>query len=98
MVDSEGVAAELSRGAVRVRLAACGQVSGPIVSTYWWEGKVDSAREWTVVFKTEEAVAPSLIEHLVQRHPYDVPEVLITPVLGGNPAYLEWVAAQTRDG
>jgi periplasmic divalent cation tolerance protein len=95
-VDSEDVAGQLSRGAVERRLAACGQVVGPITSTYWWEGQIETAREWTVVFKTTVTAAKALIEHLLTVHPYDVPEVLVTPVTAGNPAYLGWVATETQ--
>jgi len=94
-VDSEDAAAGLSRAAVEARLAACGQVVGPISSTYWWNGELETAREWTVVFKTTEAVAESLIAQLKENHPYDVPEVLVTPVTAGNPAYLGWVESET---
>ena len=97
-VDSEDAAAHLSRGAVEGRLAACGQVIGPITSTYWWEGQIETAREWTVIFKTTEAASAALMEHLRRVHPYDVPEVLVTPVIAGNPAYLAWVTAETQTG
>lgn len=97
-VDSEDVAAQLSRGAVEERLAACGQVVGPITSTYWWEGQIETAQEWTVVFKTSITASKALIEHLRKIHPYDVPEVLVTPVTAGNPAYLGWVATETHAG
>jgi periplasmic divalent cation tolerance protein len=95
-VDSEAAAQRLSRAAVEVRLAACGQVIGPITSTYWWEGEIETAQEWTVAFKTIEAAAAALIDQLKEDHPYDVPEVLVAPVTVGNPAYLGWVEAETR--
>jgi periplasmic divalent cation tolerance protein len=94
-VDSEDAAAQLARGAVEIRLAACGQMTGPITSSYWWQGELETATEWTVAFKTTDTAAPALIEHVKRVHPYDVPEVLVTPVMGGNPAYLDWVAAET---
>ncbi len=30
-------------------------------------------------------------------HPYDVPCVIALPLVDGNPAYLRWIAAETRD-
>ena len=30
-------------------------------------------------------------------HPYDLPEILVLPVEGGDPAYLAWVAAQSSE-
>jgi periplasmic divalent cation tolerance protein len=43
--DSAEAADALARGAVEARLAACGQVVGPITSTYRWQGAVETARE-----------------------------------------------------
>jgi periplasmic divalent cation tolerance protein len=41
----------------------------------------------------------SLVPRIVQRadrdHPYDVPCVIALPVAGGNPAYVQWVLAET---
>lgn len=96
--DSEEAAQALSRSAVEARLAACGQVVGPIKSTYWWEGKVETAQEWYVVFKTTTERYPALEAHLRERHGYDVPEIIVTPIVAGNPAYLDWVTAETSQG
>src|SRR5262245_40209634 len=93
--DSPDVADRISRTAVEARLAACGKVSGPVTSTYRWQGQVETATEWLVLFITTEAKTGPLIEHITALHPYDVPEVVVTPVIGGSPAYLDWVAAQT---
>jgi periplasmic divalent cation tolerance protein len=93
--DSPEAAEELARSAVEARLAACGQVVGPIRSVYWWDGKVDDAQEWLVLFKTTAARVDALVEHVRARHSYDVPEVICTPVTGGNPAYLAWLTQET---
>src|SRR5436305_14649498 len=59
-VDSVETAQTLARGAVKARAAACGQVSGPISSVYWWERQVETAQEWGVVFKTTTERYPDL--------------------------------------
>jgi periplasmic divalent cation tolerance protein len=94
--DSSAAAAALADSAVQARLAACGQVVGPIDSVYWWDGKVERAPEWLVLFKTAADRWPVLVEHIRANHTYDVPEVIVTPILGGNPAYLAWLTEQTR--
>lgn len=91
VVDGEGSAGELAAVAVESRLAACAQVEGPIRSTYRWEEVVHTDPEWRVVAKTTAAAADALVQMWAERHPYDVPEILVVPVLGGLPAYLEWV-------
>lgn len=95
-IDSPEAAGDLARSAVEARLAACGQVLGPMTSTYWWQGKLDEAQEWLVLFKTTADRSDALVAHLRSRHPYDVPEVICTPVSGGNPNYLAWVREETR--
>ncbi len=95
-VNSQDVANALVRDAVAARLAACGQVDGPLVSTYWWYDAIETATEWRAVLKTTAARAGALETFLVERHPYDVPEVLTTPVQGGNADYLAWVAREVR--
>ncbi len=94
--DSREAADALASGAVQARLAACAQIVGPIASTYWWEGKVESAQEWQIVFKTTADRYQELEAHLLARHGYDVPEILCTPVTAGNPAYLAWMTEETR--
>ncbi len=39
-----------------------------------------------------------LVTHVKANHPYDTPEVLALPVLGGSPAYLQWLADSTAHG
>jgi periplasmic divalent cation tolerance protein len=94
--DSQDAADALARSAVEARVAACAQVVGPIKSTYWWEGKVETAEEWYVVFKTTAERYPALEAHIREHHSYDVPEIVLMPIVAGNPAYLEWVSTETR--
>lgn len=96
--DSEAAATALARSAVQARVAACGQVLGPITSVYRWQGTVDTAAEWLVLFKTSASRADALVEHVRSRHTYEVPEVIVTPITGGHPAYLSWVDDETRTG
>ena len=91
-VDSREAADALALQLVRARLAACVQVIGPIASTYRWEGAVETAEEHLLLVKTTAAAFPRLRDELVERHPYDVPEILAMPVVDGHPAYLDWIA------
>ena len=76
------------------RLAACVQVSGPIQSTYRWQGKVESNEEWLCTAKTSRAQLDGIRELLKQLHPYEVPELIATPIVDGGEAYLKWLAEQ----
>lgn len=48
--------------------------------------------------KTAADRVDALAEWIEAHHPYDVPEVVILPALGGGADYLSWVAAETRPG
>ena len=93
-IDTEDGAGRLAQEAVAARLAACGQVEGPVTSSFRWDGSVTTESEWRVVLKTTAARAPELEQWLAGHHPYDMPEVLRVPVLGGSSDYLAWVAEE----
>ena len=88
-------AGDLANSAVRARLAACAQVVGPIMSTYWWEGAVEQSEEYLILLKTTAERAEALQAHLMTEHSYEVPEIIHTPVVAGNPAYLSWIREET---
>jgi periplasmic divalent cation tolerance protein len=96
--DSRGEADRLARSAVERRLAACAQVVGPVTSTYWWEGAVQTASEWQCVLKTAAARFDELRAHLETEHTYETPEIVATPIVAGSAAYLEWIERETAPG
>ena len=94
-IDDESKAAEIAATIVRDRLAACGQVGSPIQSFYWWDGEVQNDGEWRIEFKTRAALLDRLTARVVELHPYDVPQVTAAPIVGGLPAYLDWIKETT---
>jgi periplasmic divalent cation tolerance protein len=92
-VDSQEAAQALALGVVGARLAACAQVTGPVASTFWWEGAVQTAQEWSVVLKTTAQQYGALEAYLRQGHPYEVPEIMATAVIAGQAEYLAWLRA-----
>ncbi|HEY4233650.1 MAG TPA: divalent-cation tolerance protein CutA [Lacipirellulaceae bacterium] len=92
--DAERIAAEL----VSRRLAACVQISGPIASTYRWQGAVETAEEWLCTAKTSREQFAEVQEVIKQLHPYEVPEVLATAIVDGSPTYLKWLGEQLESG
>ncbi|MHB1593129.1 MAG: divalent-cation tolerance protein CutA [Streptosporangiaceae bacterium] len=94
--DSRAEAMELAQGAVEARLAACAQVAGPVTSTFWWEGEVERAEEWTVLLKLPADRFDELAEYLVEQHSYDEPEIIALPIMAGTASYLDWIAQETQ--
>jgi periplasmic divalent cation tolerance protein len=91
----------IATAVVGKRLAACAQIIGPITSTYWWQGNIETAEEWLCIMKSRQDLYDELEKAIRQAHPYDVPEILAVPVVQGSQDYLEWMdreLAQPVDG
>ena len=93
--DAERLAG-LTRTLVEERLAACGHVIPAIRSVYRWQGEVHDEGEARVGLHTRRTLVPAIVARTAQLHDYEVPCVIALPLVGGNPAYLEWLAAETR--
>ena len=94
--DADWLAA-YTRRLVEDRLAACGHNIAPIRSIYRWDGAVQDDAEARVSLHTRTSLVPAIIERTNTEHPYDVPCVIALPIEQGNPAYLDWITASTRD-
>ncbi|WP_280634392.1 divalent-cation tolerance protein CutA [Pollutimonas harenae] len=81
---------------VEEHLAACVNLGAQGLSMYMWQDELEGTEEIPITIKTTGFRAQALIERLMALHPYEVPEVLVLPVLGGSISYLEWVRAQVR--
>ena len=86
-----------ARTLVEERLAACGHQLAAIRSVYRWEGAVHDEAEARVALHTRRSLVPALVARTAELHPYDVPCLIALPLVGGSPAYLEWLAAETRE-
>ena len=88
-------AKRLVRTLVERRLIACGTVIPGALSTYWWQGAVAEEEEVVVILKTTTARWTSLAAALPALHPYEVPELVALPIVGGYRPYLDWLRAET---
>ncbi len=94
-IDSKEGAQKIAEAIVGKHLAACAQVSGPITSTYWWQGKMEQAEEWICTAKTRSELYNKLEQAIREVHTYDVPEILAVNVVAGNADYLNWISQET---
>ena len=81
----------IARAIVERRLAACVQVLGPVTSTYWWEGKLETNHEWQCWIKTRRDLYEQVEQAIRQLHSYAVPEILAIPVVAGSESFLAWI-------
>ncbi len=82
---------KIARMIVEERLAACVNVLPGVKSCFWWEGKVDEAKEVLLIIKTERRLFDRLQQAVKGAHSYSVPEIIALPVVAGNADYLGWI-------
>jgi len=81
---------------IEQRLAACVNILAPCRSVYRWKGAVQRDEEHPMLIKTTAERYAALEKVLRAGHPYELPEIIAVPIERGLPAYLDWVAAETR--
>ncbi len=95
-IDSREGAQEIAEALVSKHLAACVQVSGPMTSTYWWQGKIEQAQEWLCTVKTRKDLYPELEQAIREVHTYEEPEILASEFVAGSQGYLAWLERETE--
>ena len=84
-------ATDLAQQVVGSGLAACVTIVPGVRSVYVWQGLPTVDHEQQLVFKPTSDRVDALWQLLQDKHPYDVPEFLVVPVVDGNEEYLNWV-------
>ena len=85
---------ELVHSLVKNRLIACGQILGPIQSTYWWEGKIETAQEWMCLAKSKEEKFDEIVRQVRRMHSYEVPEIIAVPLIAVDENYAHWLEGE----
>ncbi|WP_020180951.1 divalent-cation tolerance protein CutA [Methylopila sp. M107] len=91
--DDRAVAERIARAAIDRRVAACARIHA-VDSIFRWNGAVETAAEFVVELKTTETARGAAEALLRELHNYELPEILVRPIIGGSQAYLDWVASE----
>ena len=95
-VPDRATAEKLADLLVDRQLAACVNILAPCRSVYRWKGAVQHDEEHPMLIKTTTERYGALEQALRSGHPYELPEIIAVPIDRGLPAYLDWVAAETK--
>jgi periplasmic divalent cation tolerance protein len=86
----------IGRALVEGRLVACVNVV-PVHSYYRWNGEFYSEPEHLLIAKTKESMKSDVIAAIKELHSYEIPEIIVLPVMAGYAPYLAWVDNQIKD-
>ena len=83
--------AQLAQEIVGSGLAACVTIVPGIRSVYTWQGTIQVDQEQQLLIKTVASQVDPLWDLVSDRHPYDMPEFVVVPIIDGSEEYLKWV-------
>lgn len=94
-LPADADAAAFGRGLVEKRLAACVSAWPGACAVYRWQDEIEQQNEQQVRIKTTTDRLGEVESYIHETHPYEVPELLVIPVVGGGVSYLAWLREST---
>jgi periplasmic divalent cation tolerance protein len=88
---SKQEAEKIAQHLLKRKLIACANIVGPVSSLFRWSGKVETAEEYLIFMKSRRDLFDKLAETVKALHSYEVPEILVLPIVGGSKEYLAWL-------
>lgn len=95
--DDQDNLRKIAASLIESQLAACVQISGPILSTYRWEGKIESKKEWLLSAKSISYLLQNVSTAIKEHHNYDEPEIIATRFDAISDGYAIWLGENLAD-
>ena len=80
-VSNKKEAQRIAKELIRQKLAACVNIVEKVESLFWWQAKVERAREALLIVKTKKELLNKLIRLVKSLHSYTVPEIIALPII-----------------
>ncbi|MGL9774619.1 MAG: divalent cation tolerance protein CutA [Sodalis sp. (in: enterobacteria)] len=87
----DACACAIARRLLADKLAACVTVLPGATSLYYWQDALEQEAEVQLLIKSHAAQQQAVFAQIKAHHPYQTPELLVLPVIGGDPDYLSWL-------
>ena len=88
--DNKKEADFLAHLSIKLRLAVCAQVDGPIDSFYLWKNEIEQSREFRITFKAFPHNVESLECFIDENHSYETPQWIVLKETNVSEKYLNW--------
>jgi len=86
-------AQKISRALLKDQLIACANMVSGVESLFWWQDKIDTAKETLIILKTKTSLFKRVLTRIKFLHSYKNPEIIALPVIDGSKDYLKWISS-----
>jgi len=94
-IDDIKDARRMAHTLVEEQLVACVNIIPDVESVYRWKGKVEDSEEFVLICKTTNQNVKKTIQRIKTLHKYELPDVIVLPIIGGLKDYLDYIANET---
>ena len=94
-IDDLKDARRIASTLVEEQLVACVNIIPGVESIYRWKGKVENADEVVLIAKTSDEQVKKTIQRIQQLHSYELPDIIVIPIIGGLKEYLDYITNET---
>jgi len=94
-IDDIKEAKNIANTLIEEKLVACVNIIPNIHSIYRWKGKIENDDECVIIAKTTDNKVKKVIQKIKSLHPYELPDIVVLPIIGGLKEYLEYITNET---
>ena len=94
-IDNIQDARRIANTLVEEQIVACVNIIPKIESIYRWKGKIENEEEVVLIAKTADQNVKKTIHRIKELHSYELPDIIVLPVIGGLKDYLDYVTNET---
>lgn len=94
-IDNIQDARKIAKTLIEEQLVACVNIVPNIESIYRWRGKIEEDSEFALIIKTIDDNIEKTIRRVKELHSYELPDIIVLPVVGGLKEYLDYIVNET---
>ncbi|MEF8848422.1 MAG: divalent-cation tolerance protein CutA [Candidatus Thermoplasmatota archaeon] len=94
-IDSIKDARRMAHSLIEEQLVACSNILPKTESIYRWKGEIKEKEECILIAKTADKNVKKAIRRIKELHSYDIPDIVVLPIIGGLKEYLDYLTNET---